>query len=49
MAEKALAHRIPNEAEAAYRRGELLRKRRDLMDAWAEYLSKDFAPSSAAA
>lgn len=39
VAEKALAHVIPNEAEAAYRRGELLRKRRELMDAWAEYLA----------
>lgn len=38
VAEKALAHVIPNEAEAAYRRGELLRKRSELMDAWAEYL-----------
>jgi integrase len=40
VAEKALAHVIPNEAEAAYRRGELLRKRRELMDAWAEYLAE---------
>lgn len=39
VAEKALAHAIPNEAEAAYRRGELLRKRRELMDAWAEYVT----------
>lgn len=39
VSEKALAHVIPNEAEAAYRRGELLRKRRELMDAWADYLA----------
>lgn len=37
VAEKALAHTIPNEAEAAYRRGELLKKRRVLMDQWASY------------
>lgn len=36
--EMALAHTIPNKAEAAYRRGALLDKRRDLMDAWAAYL-----------
>lgn len=38
VVEMALAHVIPNKAEAAYRRGELLRKRRELMEAWAEYL-----------
>jgi hypothetical protein len=31
----ALAHTIPNKAEAAYRRGDLLDKRRELMEAWA--------------
>lgn len=36
--EMALAHAIPNKAEAAYRRGELLEKRRELMQAWAKYL-----------
>lgn len=37
--EMALAHVIPNKAEAAYRRGALLDKRRQLMEAWAAYLS----------
>jgi hypothetical protein len=34
----ALAHTIPNAAEAAYRRGDLFEKCRKPMDAWAEYL-----------
>lgn len=37
IAEMALAHAISNKVEAAYRRGNLLQKRRKLMDAWAEY------------
>jgi hypothetical protein len=36
----ALAHAIGDKVEAAYRRGDLFRKRRQLMDAWAEYCSK---------
>lgn len=35
VAEMALAHSIGNSVEAAYRRGELLDKRRHLMDSWA--------------
>lgn len=38
VVEMALAHAIRNKAEAAYRRGSLLEKRRQLMDAWAAYL-----------
>ena len=38
VCEMALAHTIPNAAEAAYRRGDLFEKRRKLMDAWAEYI-----------
>jgi integrase len=34
LAEAALAHTIENKVEAAYRRGNLLEKRRKLMDAW---------------
>lgn len=34
----ALAHAIENKADAAYRRGALLAKRRELMEAWAAYL-----------
>ena len=37
VVEMALAHTIRNKVEAAYRRGNLLVKRRDLMDAWATY------------
>jgi integrase len=37
VCEAALAHVIENKAEAAYRRGDLLDKRRKLMDAWAIY------------
>lgn len=37
VAEVALAHVISNQAEAAYRRGELFEKRRALMEAWAKF------------
>jgi hypothetical protein len=33
----ALAHSLPNAVEAAYRRGDLLEKRRKLMEAWAAF------------
>jgi len=39
LAEAALAHAIKNKTEAAYRRGNLLEKRRGLMNAWADYCS----------
>ena len=38
--EAALAHRLKDKAEAAYARGDLLQKRRHLMDAWAAYLTQ---------
>jgi integrase len=38
VCEMALAHTIKNKAEAAYRRGDLLDKRRGLMLAWAAYI-----------
>ncbi|QLC20755.1 tyrosine-type recombinase/integrase [Parasphingopyxis sp. CP4] len=38
VAEAALAHSIPNKTEAAYRRTNFLEKRRDLMQAWSEFL-----------
>jgi integrase len=38
--EMALAHAIKKKVEKAYRRGDLLDKRRQLMQAWAEYCSK---------
>ena len=37
VCEMALAHTIGNKAEAAYRRGDLFEKRRNLMDAWAAF------------
>lgn len=37
LAEAALAHAVGNKTEAAYRRGNLLEKRRKLMDAWGSY------------
>ena len=39
VCEMALAHTIPNAAEAAYRRGDLIDKRRKLMEAWAEFVN----------
>ena len=36
--ELALAHTIKNQAEAAYRRGDQLERRRKLMDAWSKYI-----------
>jgi integrase len=36
VVEMALAHTIKNKVEAAYRRGDLLERRRDLMAAWAD-------------
>ncbi|MGJ7456966.1 tyrosine-type recombinase/integrase [Halomonas sp. RA08-2] len=44
--EQALAHTIRNQAEAAYRRGDMLDKRRHLMTDWADYLA-DQAPAAA--
>lgn len=38
VCEMALAHTIRNAAEAAYRRGDLLEKRRKLMDDWESFL-----------
>ena len=37
LAEAALAHKIEDETERAYRRSDALEKRRDLMAAWARY------------
>ncbi|MCG5525400.1 integrase arm-type DNA-binding domain-containing protein [Ectothiorhodospira haloalkaliphila] len=38
VAEMALAHAIQNKVEAAYRRGDLFEKRREMMQVWADYL-----------
>ena len=38
MAEMALAHVVSNKVEAAYRRGDMLEKRREMMQKWAEFI-----------
>jgi len=40
VVEMALAHAIENKVEAAYRRGDLFQKRRQLMGAWARFSSE---------
>jgi hypothetical protein len=37
VAEAVLAHVVGDKVEKAYRRGDLFDKRRELMEAWAEY------------
>ena len=39
ICEMALAHAIKDKVEAAYQRGDLLEKRRELMEAWAAYIN----------
>jgi integrase len=39
LAEVALAHKISNATEAAYRRGDLIEKRREMMSDWVRFLS----------
>jgi integrase len=41
IAEAALAHVVGDAAEQAYRRGDALEKRRELMEAWADYCKPD--------
>lgn len=43
VCEHALAHSLPDKVEAAYRRGDLLTKRIELMRAWAKYCMDDKA------
>jgi integrase len=52
VVEMALAHTIENKVEAAYRRGDLFEKRRQLMEAWARFVKRrshgrTFEPTSA--
>jgi integrase len=47
VSEAALAHAIPNQVEAAYRRGDLFAKRRALMQEWADYCAR--APAAVVA
>lgn len=46
VCEHALAHSLPDKVEAAYRRGDLLDKRVQLMKAWADYCAKPQAEAS---
>lgn len=41
IAEMALAHTIKDKTVAAYRRGDALERRKDLMQQWSDYLSTD--------
>jgi integrase len=41
VAEMALAHTVSDKVEAAYRRGDLVQKRRELMEAWATYCNPE--------
>jgi integrase len=41
VVEMALAHAVGDKVEAAYRRGDLFKKRRKLMDDWADYLGRE--------
>ena len=43
VVEMALAHAIDSKVEAAYRRGDLFQKRRQLMDAWAAFCGAERA------
>lgn len=44
VSEMALAHKVSNKVEAAYRRGDMFEKRINLMDDWAAYIGR-LAPS----
>jgi integrase len=44
IAEKAIAHKVGDETEEAYQRGDLFEKRRKLMEAWSAYCSRPSAP-----
>lgn len=49
VAEAALAHTVKDKVEAAYRRGDALQKRRQLMQAWADYCDRPAAAGSVVA
>ena len=44
----ALAHAVGDKVEAAYRRGDLFAKRRQIMDAWARFCAQMATMNSAA-
>ncbi len=43
LAEKALAHTLSDAVEAAYQRGDMLERRREMMESWALFLAKPAA------
>ena len=43
MCEAALAYTVRDQTEAAYRRTDLFDRRRDLMNAWAEFVTSPSA------
>jgi len=45
VAEAALAHAVGDKVEAAYRRGDLFEKRRELMEAWGQHCEPTSSPS----
>jgi integrase len=45
VAEMALAHTVGDKVEAAYRRGDLLQKRRQIMEAWARFCEIKVVPA----
>jgi hypothetical protein len=46
LSEAALAHQVGDETERAYKRGEMIKKRRKLMDAWERYCLAPPKPSN---
>ena len=40
VSEMALAHAVANKVEAAYRRGDLLDKRRSMMQDWSDFVTR---------
>jgi len=46
MVEMALAHSVSDKVEAAYRRGDMFDRRRQLMDSWATYCLRPPAPKA---
>jgi integrase len=48
VCEHALAHSLPDKVEAAYRRGDLIEKRKLLMQVWADYCGKQPASANVA-
>ena len=46
MAEVALAHKLSSSVEAAYRRGDMLEKRRLMMQAWSDFVNNSPTPEN---